>query len=91
MKHTLNILKTIFIALLFFGITSCTNEKKTDSKIKNQETMSNNNAKHTVLINPFEVPKGKLEASIKYWEDCRDFFKNSTRVHINKTTSVDKR
>ncbi len=86
MKNTLNISKTILLVLLVIGITSCTNEKKTDSKTKNQETMANDNAKHTVLINPFEVPKGKLEASIKYWEDCRDFLKTqpgyiSTKLH----------
>lgn len=86
MKNTSNISKTIFIALIVLGITSCAKEKKTQIKIKNQETMSKENKKNTVLINPFEVPKGKLEASIKYWEACRDFLKTqpgyiSTKLH----------
>lgn len=52
---------------------------------KQQEKMTEN-SKHIVLINPFEVPEGKLEASIKYWEACRDFLKKqpgyvSTKLH----------
>ena len=81
-----NTLKTIFIALVFLVATSCTNEKKNDATIKNQKTMTKDNTKHTVLINPFEVPEGKLEESIKYWETCRDFLKTqpgyiSTKLH----------
>ena len=39
-----------------------------------------------ILINPFIVPEGKLEESIKYWESHRDFLKNqpgyiSTKLH----------
>ncbi len=39
-----------------------------------------------VLINPFTVPEGKLEESIKYWESHRDFLKSqpgyvSTKLH----------
>ena len=42
--------------------------------------------KHVTLINPFEVPAGKLEESIKYWEICRYFLKEqpgyiSTKLH----------
>lgn len=41
---------------------------------------------YITLINSFEVPVGKLEASIKYWEACRDFLKKehgyiSTKLH----------
>ncbi|WP_298425688.1 antibiotic biosynthesis monooxygenase family protein [uncultured Kordia sp.] len=86
MKQTLNITKAIFITLLFLGITSCNNEKKTKTTTKNEKKMTSENKKHTVLINPFEVPAGKLEASIKYWEACRDFLKTqpgyiSTKLH----------
>ncbi|NQX86586.1 MAG: antibiotic biosynthesis monooxygenase [Flavobacteriaceae bacterium] len=46
----------------------------------------NEDSNHIVLINPFEVPEGKLEASIEYWEACRDFLKGqpgyvSTKLH----------
>ena len=39
-----------------------------------------------VLINPFIVPEGKLEESIKYWESHRDFMQKqpgyvSTKLH----------
>ena len=39
-----------------------------------------------ILINPFIVPEGKLEESIKYWESHRDFLKDqpgyiSTKLH----------
>lgn len=86
MKHTVNITKTIFVALLFLVITSCNNEEKTETTTKNEKTMTSENKNHTVLINPFEVPVGKLDASIKYWEDCRDFLKTqpgyvSTKLH----------
>ncbi|MEM7372554.1 MAG: antibiotic biosynthesis monooxygenase family protein [Bacteroidota bacterium] len=41
---------------------------------------------HITLINSFEVPAGKLDESIKYWEVCRDFLKTqpgyiSTKLH----------
>ncbi|WP_460219386.1 antibiotic biosynthesis monooxygenase family protein [Psychroserpens sp. MEBiC05023] len=86
MKQTLNLTKAIFITLLFLGITSCNNEKKTEKTTKNEKAMTSENKNHTVLINPFEVPAGKLEASIKYWEACRDFLKMqpgyvSTKLH----------
>lgn len=86
MKQTVNITKTIFITLLFLGITSCNIKKKNETTIKTEKKMTSENKNHTVLINPFEVPAGKLEASIKYWEDCRDFLKTqpgyvSTKLH----------
>ncbi len=39
-----------------------------------------------ILINPFKVPKGKFEESIKYWESHRDFMQKqsgyiSTKLH----------
>tara|TARA_B100000700_G_scaffold318797_1_gene412697 strand:+ start:351 stop:695 length:345 start_codon:yes stop_codon:yes gene_type:complete len=44
-----------------------------------------------VLINPFIVPEGKLEESIKYWESHRDFLKTqpgyiSTKLHRSLET-----
>lgn len=86
MKTTANIAKAIFITLLFLGITSCKNEKETKTTTKKENKMKTENKNHTVLINPFEVPERKLEASIKYWEDCRDFLKTqpgyvSTKLH----------
>ena len=44
------------------------------------------NASNIVLINPFEVPKGKEEAALQHWEKARDFLKTqpgyvSTRLH----------
>ncbi|MGH1386441.1 antibiotic biosynthesis monooxygenase family protein [Kordia sp.] len=71
-----------FITILLMSITSCTNEQQT----KNKSTMENNASEHIILINPFEVPEGKLEESIIYWEACRDFLKKepgyiSTKLH----------
>ena len=42
--------------------------------------------KHVVLINPFEVPPGKLEETVAMWEKARDFLKTqpgyiSTALH----------
>jgi len=53
---------------------------------ENQTTMKTDAPNHIILINPFEVPQGKLEESIKYWEACRDFLKEqpgyvSTKLH----------
>lgn len=43
-------------------------------------------AETIVLINPFTVPAGKLEESVKFWEKARDFLQNepgyiSTKLH----------
>lgn len=48
--------------------------------------MDTTNSQGVTLINSFEVPIGKLEESIKYWEACRDFLENepgyiSTKLH----------
>ncbi|MBV7440020.1 antibiotic biosynthesis monooxygenase [Weeksellaceae bacterium TAE3-ERU29] len=48
--------------------------------------MKTSENKQVTLINPFEVPAGKLDASIQYWEACRDFLKQqpgyvSTKLH----------
>lgn len=53
-----------------------------DKKVEAEPT----NNKQVILINPFEVPTGKLDASIQYWEACRDFLKQqpgyvSTKLH----------
>ncbi len=79
------VLKVSRIALtasLLTSIISCNNEEKSNNK-SNMETSK---SEHIILINPFEVPKGKLEESIVYWEACRDFLKKepgyiSTKLH----------
>ena len=43
-------------------------------------------SEHIILINPFIVPQGKLEESIKYWESHKNFLKTqpgyiSTKLH----------
>lgn len=43
-------------------------------------------AETVVLVNPFTVPAGKLEESVKYWEKARDFLQDepgyiSTKLH----------
>ncbi|PWH82875.1 antibiotic biosynthesis monooxygenase [Algibacter marinivivus] len=48
--------------------------------------MESNKKTNITLINPFEVPEGKIEESIVYWEACRDFLKKepgyiSTKLH----------
>ena len=86
MKNIFNISKIVLIVYLLLSVTSCNSEKRTESKSKNHETMKTDNSNNIILINPFEVPKGKLEETIKYWEDCRDFLKKqpgyvSTKLH----------
>lgn len=78
--NTLKILKTAFIAFMLISISSCNNEEK------NKSNIDVNKSEQVILINPFEVPQGKLEESIKYWEACRDFLKKepgyiSTKLH----------
>lgn len=51
------------------------------------------NSEHVTLINSFEVPAGKLQASIAFWESCRDFLKNqpgyvSTKLHQSITSDA---
>lgn len=77
------------ISLMAFCIlltTACNNKNNTELKIENESTMEAIKPEHTTLINSFEVPAGKLEESIKYWEACRDFLKLqkgyiSTKLH----------
>lgn len=43
-------------------------------------------AETIVLINPFTVPAGKIEESVKFWEKARDFLQDepgyiSTKLH----------
>ena len=81
-KSLVKVTGLTFITILLMSITSCTNEQQT----KNKSTMENNASEHIILINPFEVPEGKLEESIIYWEACRDFLKKepgyiSTKLH----------
>ena len=82
MNLLIKISRRVFISVLLIGISSCTNEGKAKDKSP-IETIDN---EHIILINPFEVPEGKLEESVRYWEACRDFLKNqpgyiSTELH----------
>lgn len=75
--------KILAIAILLVTtVTSCLNKEKTEKKTN----MESNKKTHITLINPFEVPEGKIEESIVYWEACRDFLKKepgyiSTKLH----------
>ncbi len=74
----------IFISIIM--VASCYNEKGAESEDAKHATMEKTQSEHITLINSFEVPDGKLEASIKYWEACRDFLKGqpgyiSTKLH----------
>lgn len=45
-------------------------------------------AENIILINPFNVPDGKLDASIQYWEKARNFLSGqpgyvSTKLHAS--------
>ncbi len=67
-------------------IASCNNVENTNSNNENKPIMENAKSGHITLINSFEVPTGKLEESIQYWEACRDFLKTqpgyvSTKLH----------
>lgn len=80
--NAIRISKIAFIAILLISITSC-NDKKSS---KNNSNVESTKSEHITLINPFEVPQGKLEESIVYWEACRDFLKKepgyiSTKLH----------
>lgn len=80
--NAIRISKIAFIAILLISITSC-NDKKSS---KNNSNMENSKSEHITLINPFEVPQGKLDESVIYWEACRDFLKKepgyiSTKLH----------
>lgn len=80
--NAIRISKIAFIAILLISITSC-NDKKSS---KNNSNMENSKLEHITLINPFEVPQGKLDESVIYWEACRDFLKKepgyiSTKLH----------
>ena len=82
MITSLTISKIILISYLLVSVASCTNTNKPDHQRKTKTDKSN----HVVLINPFEVPEGKLEEAISYWEVCRDFLKEqpgyvSTKLH----------
>ncbi|MCL6266916.1 antibiotic biosynthesis monooxygenase family protein [Flagellimonas myxillae] len=71
-----------FVSVLLFTTVSCLNEDVQKSK----STADTDNADHIILINPFEVPDGKLQGSVTYWEACRDFLKKqpgyiSTELH----------
>lgn len=67
-------------------VTSCYNGENIESDNENTSTMEKIEPGHITLINSFEVPTGKLEESIEYWEACRDFLKTqpgyiSTKLH----------
>ncbi|MEQ6124034.1 antibiotic biosynthesis monooxygenase family protein [Pseudotenacibaculum sp. MALMAid0570] len=81
-NSVIKISRILLVSLLLIYISSCNNEDNS----KNKTNMEANNSTHVILINPFEVPEGKLEESIQYWEACRDFLKKepgyiSTKLH----------
>ncbi len=74
--------RIIYTTFLLTVIASCDSEEKS----KNTANTDNSKSEHIILINPFEVPEGKLKESIVYWEACRDFLKEqpgyiSTKLH----------
>ena len=74
-------MRKVVTTISIIAIVSCNNEKQ-----QNESNMKTSTSEHIILINPFEVPKGKLEESVTYWEACRDFLKNqpgyiSTKLH----------
>lgn len=77
---------SFFITAAAILVLSCSNGTSTKLKNENKSAMTGTASKHVTLINSFEVPSGKLEESIKYWEACRDFLKGqpgylSTKLH----------
>ncbi|MEO9850645.1 MAG: antibiotic biosynthesis monooxygenase family protein [Reichenbachiella sp.] len=86
MKNISMISRNNLMVFSFILATACNNKNSTDLKTENKSTMEAIKLEHTTLINSFEVPAGKLEESIKYWEACRDFLKVqqgyvSTKLH----------
>lgn len=79
MNNYLKLLGSIFLIVFsLILITYCNNGEATNLKNENKSIMKKTDSSHITLINSFEVPTGKLEESIKYWEDCRDFLKTQT-------------
>lgn len=85
-----SILKLSSFSLIVIALisTACSNQANTntESSVKNNQTMEKSEMNYTTLINSFEVPEGKLEESVIYWEACRDFLKTqpgyvSTKLH----------
>ena len=77
---------SLFIAGAVMLITSCNNGKSAELENKNKSNMEKEESGYITLINSFEVPAGKLDESIRYWEACRDFLKVqpgyiSTKLH----------
>ncbi len=87
MSNSLKIFgNSLLIAFFLKLVASCYNGGNTELKNENKSTMKKAETEHITLINSFEVPTGKLEESIVYWEACRDFLKNqpgyiSTKLH----------
>ncbi|SHG74862.1 antibiotic biosynthesis monooxygenase family protein [Flagellimonas flava] len=82
MNGTIKILRMAFVSVLLITAVSCI----TEAEQKRKSTLATDNTDHIILINPFEVPDGKLEESVTYWEACRDFLKKqpgyiSTELH----------
>lgn len=78
--------QSLFITAVVMLVMSCNNGTSTKLKNENKSAMKGTESEHITLINSFEVPNGKLEESIEYWEACRDFLKDqpgyiSTQLH----------
>ncbi|MDW3651028.1 MAG: antibiotic biosynthesis monooxygenase family protein [Bacteroidia bacterium] len=85
MKNIKTISRINLIAF-FIVLISCSDGKNTESLSENKSIMEKEKSEFITLINSFEVPSGKLEESVKYWEACRDFLKVqpgyvSTKLH----------
>ena len=81
-RNTVKFSRMLLVAFLMISIIAC-NDKESSN---NGAHMGNSEPDSIILINPFEVPKGKLEESVIYWEACRDFLKQqpgyiSTKLH----------
>lgn len=82
MHPIIKISQSFFLVFLLISLASCNSE----GNPKNKSVMEVKKSEHIILINPFEVPSGKLEESVIYWEACRDFLKKqpgyiSTKLH----------
>lgn len=86
MINILTVSRISLVAILLLLTASCNNKESDQSITQNALPMDTLKSEHVTLINSFEVPIGKLEESIKYWEACRDFLRNepgyvSTKLH----------
>lgn len=92
MKNFISIIWISLIALSML-IISCSNGNNSSQKTENKSFMNIEKSEYVTLINSFEVPAGKLEESVIFWEACRDFLKTqpgyvSTKLHQSLKTDA---